>query len=181
MNVERLINRIICGYQYITYRGVIYKLANPSTDTKVAADNLYDRIYQDNLYSNFILKEDVDSVLIETEVINNTFDKDLELTEKQLEKAKINLYKMFFNKKQNQKYRKQIGSLSKLINDSYNKKHSLDFLTLEHYCENIKNEYIISQTLSDNNNYIFKNYPDIWLDFRLGILSKFILTFFFLA
>ena len=161
MNVERLINRIICGYQYITYRGVIYKLANPSTDTKVAADNLYDRIYQDNLYSNFILKEHIDSVLIQTEVINNTFDKDLELTEKQLEKAKINLYKMFFDKRQNQKYRKQIGSLSKLINDSYNKKHSLDFLTLEHYCENIKNEYIISQTLSDNNNYIFKNYPDI--------------------
>tara|TARA_B100001778_G_C18577826_1_gene625898 strand:- start:777 stop:1817 length:1041 start_codon:yes stop_codon:yes gene_type:complete len=161
VNAERLINRIICGYQYITFKGVIYKLANPSTDTKVAADNLYDRTYQDNLFSQFILKENLNSVLIDTEVITDTFDKDLELTEKQLEKAKISLYKMFFNKKQNQKYRKQIHNLSKLINESHNRKHSLDFLTLEHYCENIKNEYIISQTLSDNNNYIFKEYPNI--------------------
>jgi len=161
VNAERLINRIICGYQYITFKGVIYKLANPSTDTKVAADNLYDRTYQDNLFSQFILKENIDSVLIHTEVITDTHYKDLNLTEKQLEKAKINLYKMFFNKRQNENYRKQIHNLSKLINESYNRKHSLDFLTLEHYCENIKNEYIISQTLSDNNNYIFKEYPNI--------------------
>jgi len=161
VNAERLINRIICGYQYITFKDVIYKLANPSTDTKVAADNLYDRTYQDNLFSQFILKENIDSVLIQTEVITDSHDKDLSLTEKQLEKAKINLYKMFFHKKENEKYRKQIRSLSKLINESYNRKHSLDFLTLEHYCENIKNEYIISQTLSDNNNYIFKEYPNI--------------------
>ncbi|MEI7489146.1 MAG: hypothetical protein WCJ72_17400, partial [Chryseobacterium sp.] len=29
----------------------------------------------------------------------------------------------------------------------YNKQHSLDYLTLEHYCDNIKHEFIISHTL----------------------------------
>ena len=129
MNVERLINRIICGYQYITFKGIIYKLASPSTEIKVAADNLYDRIYEDNLYSDFILKENIYSVLIDTEVITKDFDNDLKAAEKQLEKAKINYYKMFFHKKENARYKSKIRSFTKLVNESYIARHSLDFLT----------------------------------------------------
>ena len=161
MNVERLINRIICGYQYITFKGVIYKLANPSTDTKVAADNLYDRIYEDNLYSNFILKEDIDQLLINNDIISSTFDDDIKVTEDRLEDAKIKLYKFFFNPKEKSKYKKNIASLSTILNKAYSDKQSLDFLTLEHFCQNIKNEYLISQTLYQNNKPVFEDYPDI--------------------
>ena len=162
MNVERLINRIICGYQYITFKGVVYRLANPSTDIKVAADNLYDSIYEDNLFSNFILKENIDQLLIDNDIISSTFDDDVRVTEGRLEDTKIKLYKFFSLPKEKQKHKRNIASLSKILNKAYSDKQSLDFLTLEHFCTNIKNEYIISQTLYDsNNNLVFENYPDI--------------------
>lgn len=165
MDVERTINRIICGYQYITFKGIIYKLANPSTEIKVAADNLYDQIYEDNLFSGFLLKEDIDSLLISTELITETFSEDLNVTEKRLEESKIKLYQNFSLKKERERYRRQIKQLSDIINKAYNTKHSLDFLTLEHFCTNIKNEYIISHTLTQDNTYIFKNYPNINYNF----------------
>ena len=49
-----------------------------------------------------------------------------------------------------------------LLHKAYGDKQYLDFLTLEHYCENIKNEYLLCKTLMDqDDNLIFENYPNV--------------------
>lgn len=160
--LETLVNRIISGYQYITVKQSVYKLVNPDIHLKVAADILYKQHYQDNLYEDFILKENVLDILVSTETISSTFQDDIKVTEKRLETAKIDLYKNFSVIKNRAKYKNTIASLNKILNEAYAKKHSLDFLTLEHYCENLKNEYIICNTLYDrNDNLVFDDYPNI--------------------
>ena len=48
------------------------------------------------------------------------------------------------------------------MHKAYGDKQYLDFLTLEHYCENIKNEYLLCKTLMDqDDNLIFENYPNV--------------------
>lgn len=160
-DAETLINRIISGYQYITVKDSVYKLLSPSIHLKVAADILYKKYYQENLFDGFILKEDILDILISTEVVDHGFENDIKRSEDRLEQAKIDLYKNFFTKSKN-RHKNTILSLNKVLNEAYVKKHSLDFLTLEHYCENLKNEYIISKTLyDDNDELVFKDYPDI--------------------
>lgn len=159
--LEILIYRIISGYQYIKLNNNLYKLVSPSIDLKIAANILYNDIYQENLYGKFILKENLKELLISNQIISETFDADLYTTEKRLNAAKIQYYKQFYTQ-QKKSNKNKIISLSKTISNAYNKKRCLDFLTLENYCENIKNEFIISKTLYDeSNNLVFRDYSNI--------------------
>lgn len=160
--LEVLINRIISGYQYITINDRVYKLVNPDIHLKVAADILYQKHYQDNLFEDFILEESVLEILMSTESVSRTFKDDLRTTEKRLETAKIELFKNYAVTKNRNKHKNTIAAINKVLNQAYSQRHSLDFLTLEHYCTNLKNEYIICNTLyDDKNNLAFPDYPNI--------------------
>ena len=160
---DDLINRIISGYQLIKYNKKIYKLAKPGTDLKIAANILYQEQYEENLFSNFVLKQDINNILISSGIIAKDFEEKLNITEKSLEKAKIDLFKNFYTPSQKNKAKNRISAISKALNQAYSEKHSFDFLILENYCENIKNEYIIANSLYvyDHQNLVFKNYPNI--------------------
>ena len=160
--LDTLINRIISGYQFIEIKNNLYKLISPTVDLKMAADYLYHKTYQDNLFSDFIPKEDIHYFLISTNMIAKDIDEQIKTTEKTLENTKIQYYKQFFQKSVRSRNQKKIRSIEALLHKAYNDKQYLDFLTLEHYCENIKNEYILCNTLMDkNNNLIFEDYPNI--------------------
>ena len=160
--LDTLINRIISGYQFIEIKDNLYKLVSPTVDLKMAADYLYHKTYQDNLFSNFIPKEDIHSLLVSTNMIAEDIDQQIKTTEKTLENAKIQYYKQFFQSSVKTRNQKKIRSIEALLHKAYSDKQYLDFLTLEHYCENIKNEYILCKTLMDQDgNLIFENYPNI--------------------
>ena len=160
--LDTLINRIISGYQFIEIKDNLYKLISPTVDLKMAADYLYHKTYQDNLFSSFIPKEDIHYFLISTDMISEDIDKQIKTTEKTLENAKIQYYKQFFQKSVKSRNQRKIRSIESVLHKAYNDKQYLDFLTLEHYCENIKNEYLLCKTLMDqDDNLIFENYPNI--------------------
>lgn len=160
--LDTLINRIISGYQFIEIKNNLYKLISPTVDLKMAADYLYHKTYQDNLFSSFIPKEDIHYFLISTDMISENIDQQIKTTEKTLENTKIQYYKQFFKQSVKSRNQKKIRSIETILHKAYSDKQYLDFLTLEHYCENIKNEYLLCKTLMDpDDNLIFENYPDI--------------------
>tara|TARA_B100002019_G_C21243759_1_gene587098 strand:- start:723 stop:1757 length:1035 start_codon:yes stop_codon:yes gene_type:complete len=160
--LDTLINRIISGYQFIEIKDNLYKLVSPTVDLKMAADYLYHKTYQDNLFSSFIPKEDIQYLLISTNMIPADIDQQIKTTEKTLENAKIQYYKQFFQTSVKTRNQKKIRSIEALLHKAYSDKQYLDFLTLEHYCENIKNEYLLCKTLMDqDDNLIFEDYPNI--------------------
>ncbi len=160
--LDTLINRIISGYQFIEIKDNLYKLISPTVDLKMAADILYNKTYQDNLFSSFIPKENIDQLLVSVDMISEDIDKQIKTTEKTLENAKIQYYKQFSKSSVKSRNQKKIRSIEKILHKAYSAKQYLDFLTLEHYCENIKNEYILSHTLMDKDDkLLFNNYPEI--------------------
>lgn len=159
--LDIILNRIISGYQYVRVNNTLYKLLSPNIDLKIAANILYQKFYEENLYTGFILKTGLKDFIVSHGIISDTLDRDISLTEKKLDQAKIKYYKEFFTHNKN-RHKNTISHLKKLINQAYVKKSSMDFLTLENFCENIKNEFILSKTLYDqNNNLVFNNYPEI--------------------
>ena len=90
--LDTLINRIISGYQFIEIKDNLYELVSPTVDLKMAADYLYHKTYQDNLFSSFIPKENIDHLLISINMISADIDQQIKTTEKTLENAKIQYY-----------------------------------------------------------------------------------------
>ena len=58
IEIEKLVNRILSGKQLIEYEDTLYELKNPDIDIKLKANMLYDKYYQDNLYSDSFILED---------------------------------------------------------------------------------------------------------------------------
>lgn len=146
-DIEFLVHRIISGDQFFLHDNIRYVLTKPSLSLKLEADILYQDTYQDNLFSGFFLEEDLDYLLIEFDMASPFLKTDLENVEKSLNKTKIELFKNWIDTKKRKSYKREIQTIKNKLTNLYNIKHSLDFLTLEHYCDNIKNQYIISHSL----------------------------------
>ena len=157
-NNEILVHRILSGHYIFDHQDNIYELRKPSLALKMRADLLYVTTYEDNLYNNFWFLEDTEHFLFELNILHYNYKSDLSRVEKLLDKTKISLFQQYFDNVKRKKIQSQIKNLKQDIQETYNKKHSLDYLTLEHYCDNIRNEYIISNTLyfHDSNELVFK-------------------------
>lgn len=160
IELEKFVNRILSGKQLIEHQDVLYELRSPSLDIRLQANILYDNTYEDNLYSSsFILEDNIEDLLFELDIVYPTYKKDMEILEKKIENIKLDLYYYFFDNTKKSKYKKDLSSTRTRYNELFNLSHSLDFLTLENYCANIKNEFIISNTLYiyETNQLIFYN------------------------
>jgi ElaB/YqjD/DUF883 family membrane-anchored ribosome-binding protein len=137
----------LSGKQVFSHNNNTYELRKPSLSLKMKADLLYVSAYENNIYSDFILMEDIDELLFETNIISRDHKKILAKIEKSLDNQKISLYKSYYDNLQKNKIKQKIKNTREDIDKFYQEQHSLDYLTLEHYCDNIKNEFIITNSL----------------------------------
>jgi ElaB/YqjD/DUF883 family membrane-anchored ribosome-binding protein len=137
----------LSGKQVFSHNNNTYELRKPPLSLKMKADLLYVSAYENNIYSDFILMEDIDELLIETNITSRDHKKILTKMEKSLDNQKISLYKSYYDNAQKNKIKQKIKNTREDIDKFYQEQHSLDYLTLEHYCDNIKNEFIITNSL----------------------------------
>jgi hypothetical protein len=137
----------LSGKQVFSHNNNTYELRKPSLSLKMRADLVYTSAYENNIYSDFILMEDIDELLIETNIISRDHKKILTKMEKSLDNQKISLYKLYYDTLQRNKIKQKIKNIREDVDKFYQEQHSLDYLTLEHYCDNIKNEFIITHSL----------------------------------
>lgn len=109
---------------------------------------IYEKHYQDNIYE-FILKEDVRSLLLKAELVGLHHEKDVERAVKRIEKAKMQLYLDFWDRTKTRRNRMALNNAKKAQLQLLAKGMAFDHLTLEHYCETKAFYYQISQTLRD--------------------------------
>jgi hypothetical protein len=145
--VESLVHRILSGRLIFEYFDKIFELKKPSLDLKIKADLIYQQSYESNLYDSFWLIEDIPSLAIDIGILDISYKDNIKNIEKKLDIQKMDLYKEFSNQSQRKKNKTKIAQSKRNLNEEYNKIHYLDYLSLEHYCDKIKNEFLISNTL----------------------------------
>ena len=146
--LEFLANRILLGKYIFIYDNKRYYQTIPTLDTKVSADFLYEQTYEANVFSdNFFSEQHIKLLLMKIESIPIDYDTRYSKLEKQLEALKIDLYKKFSNKTYRTKAKKEIDNIKNAMNKMYNSRHSLDYLSLDNFCNKIKNEFILSHTI----------------------------------
>lgn len=156
-NNDKLLSRIIAGFLYIEHEDKLYVLKKPSSALKYRADLLYEQAYQDNLYSDWFLMQDVEYILVDNGVWRLQNNEVLKQIDKQLENLKVELYQNYIQPNKRKDIKKQISSMNMQKERILNVKHSLDQYTLEAYAGRIRNEFIIMNTLYYKNKKVFKN------------------------
>jgi hypothetical protein len=161
LNIPYLVHKLLSGKNIFVYKNTNYYQKNSSLDIKIEADFLYKETYESNLFNDsFISQNQITAILIENKIIPFDYDAQVKKLEKKIEDVKIDLYKHFKNKNLKKTYKKQIELHRKSINSLLEKIHSLDFLLLENFCNKIKLEYILSNTIyyKQNNQLVFDFY-----------------------
>lgn len=154
---DLLLSRIIAGFLYLHYEGKLYQLRRASVNLKYKADIIYQQVYNENLYSDWILLQDAEMILVENGVWKFQNNDVLKQIDQRLENLKVELYENYIQLSRRQEIKKQIKSMNMQKDRILTAKHSLDQYTLEAYAGRIRNEYLIMNTLYYKNKRVFKD------------------------
>jgi hypothetical protein len=156
------LSRILSGSYVFLYKHKKYKLSYPDISIKYEAELYAEEEYQKNKYNDWISQDEILLFLVDLGLWSYSGDDELKKIENRIEDTKIDLFNNFLNPKAIKSLKKTLSNLNKTYDRLYNQRHSLDGVTLEGYVNQLKNQYILINSLYDENNQkIFTNIDNI--------------------
>ena len=150
---EGTLYRVLTGYYYIVIDNIKYKIISPNIHDKYLAHNIYLSILNDYKYEDgWITEKNISNILNIYNIWNETKEKYLKDSKDLLDKTKIQYFLNFNTFSIKSQIKSTIDNLNKTINSLYNEKYSLNYLTLENYAQNIKNQILVSSMIYNDNN-----------------------------
>jgi len=160
MDTEGTLYRIINGSYYIYVNNQRYKIVLPNLQTKQESHALYWDILKNNRFdtTHWLTRNQAEKILNTNGIWNSSKEEELKILQNRLDDMKIELYLKYNDLTMKKKIKASLETGKDAIGELLNKKHSMDHLTLEYHAESVKNEYIITHTIyDDNNNLVFDN------------------------
>lgn len=174
------LSRILSGFYIFLYGNTKYKLVYPDINIKYEAEIYAQEEYDKIKYNDWIKEEDIIFFLTDLGIWDVSWDDKLSKIDKDIDNTKVELYKSYLNPTKIKTIRKKLENLKKQQNQLLTIKHSLDHITANGYCDNLKNDYILIHSLYDiNDNSVFdlnnvdtlllKNLSDCLSQYSIGI------------
>jgi len=152
------LTRILSGYYFLEYRNSRFKVKYPDMDLKYEADYAADQEFHNNKFSGWYNKESIIDHLIFIEAWSKEEDLELLRLEKSIDNFKVKLYENHFNSVEVRKIKAKLDLSRDRQSKLYYKKHCCDHITIEGYCESVKNDFLLIHSIYDENNELyFKN------------------------
>lgn len=167
--------RIINGYFEIQVKDQRYKIVYPNNQQKYEAEQLYVSLMQDSRFDiEYLNNSQLYKILEYNQIWSTEQQQSLDDLEENIDKFKVVLYKQYFDDDRRESTKQELSTLRKFQKDLLSKKHSLDYLTLNFFANNIKNQYLISQcVLTLKGEPVFgKNYYEFDLDLLKIIIAE---------
>lgn len=162
-NISILVSRICVKKLLFRHNNQEYALYSPDSEIRYLSDLYYEEIKEDNKYEEWILQENLDNVLKFLGIWDNNREDQLKTTEKQIEQLKVDLFLERLKSSSVKNIKQKIKQKKDFYEELMNIKTSMDYLTLENFCNSRKNEFIIINTLRyrQNNKLVFDRVDDI--------------------
>jgi len=156
--ISLYLSRILSGFYIFIYNNKKYKLVYPDINLKYEADFYVQEEYDRLKYNDWINEDELVVHLVDLGLWDFNGDVRLKALETQIEDTKIELYKSFLDPKKVKALKKHLAGLDRKYNQLYADKHALDHITLNGYCNKIKNYFLLSRSIFDmDNNRIFND------------------------
>lgn len=149
------LSRILSGFYFIEYQNEKYRIKYPNINIKYEADILAEEEYDKVKFNGWPTKDSIVNELILMGIWPANGDLELSKMEKQIEDYKVDLYKNYLNPTKTKQIRKKLNSIRKSYNLSFSKRHSYDHITIEGYCDNIRNEYLLVHSVYDSKDRLY--------------------------
>ena len=158
-NLSLLISRICSKKLYFSYDQIDYVLYSPDIEIRYEADIYYQKILEENKYEEWILQENIIRFLNYIGVWNNEQEDNLNTLSKEIDNSKMELFENRLQPSKLKTIRKKLETKKHIYEKLISTKTSMDYLTLEHFCNTRKNEFIIAKTLKyrDSNKLVCKD------------------------
>ena len=153
--IEQLIYDITFGKVYFKHKGKKYCFRTPTLQEKRKSINVYHSIMNAEKYQDWLREGGVENFLIFSNCWSRSTPSTIKQIEKQLDRAKMNLYVNRKNYAQVKNAREIIQGFKKRLEKIMSHKYSVQTNTLEYYANTIKSEYLISQCLTQNDKPVF--------------------------
>jgi len=152
------LSRILSGFYLFIYNNIKYKLIYPDIHIKYEAELYAQEEYEKCKYNDWINEEEIIYNLINLGLWTIDGDSRLQKISQQIEDAKIDLYKNYFNASKVKSIKRNLSGLNKSYDKLYTNKHLLDHLTPAGYAQSVKNQYILIYSLYyENNEKVFED------------------------
>jgi hypothetical protein len=166
VDLENLIYRIINGNYTINVENCTYKVLLPNIHIKHNAHSIYLKTIDEHKYdtSSWITSKNIDNLLKIYNIWNTDKEEKFEALLKDLDQYKINLFRNYINLSIRTSIKTTIDIINQNIDELYTQKHCFDYLTLEYYAQNIKNQYLIANMIYSVDNekiFIYDNFENI--------------------
>lgn len=146
--IQSIVHRIFSGKQILFFNNTLLELVQPSIELKIEADMIYQQAYDNHRFDDNIILEDYKfNYMVKNGILEPGHQDHMKALEKRLKAQKKSLYKEYFNVTQRNKNKNQIKSTKKIIQESESLLNLINFLVLEHQCDNYRNEFLIKNTL----------------------------------
>lgn len=149
---NKLLSRVISGLLIFDFNNKRYCLKYPSTRLKYESELYYSSIYEDYKFYGWLTRDDAQIALKEYGVWSNQKEQQLADTKKQIDSLKVELFKSLVQPRKQKSIRSKLTGLKLSHDKMLQAKHSLDSMTIEGYCENMKNQFLIINSLYDLDN-----------------------------
>ena len=153
MDFENLLYRILLGYYYINIDNELIKVMCPTLSLRYQSHQYYLDLLEKYKFDNSFISNDYkNQLLLINNIWNNSDDTELVIMNKSLDNAKVELYNNFYNPKFKNQIKHTIAGLYHSISLLEYRKHYLDFLTLDFFCNSMKNQFLLKHSLYDSDN-----------------------------
>lgn len=140
--------RIINGYFEIQIKDQKYKIVYPNNKIKYEAEKLYVSLMQDSRFdTEYLNYSQLEKILTHNNLWSDEQHEQLENIENEINNLKIKLFQNYSSEEIKKRLRFEIKHIKGYESELLNIKHSLDYLTLDFFASNIKNQYLISQCI----------------------------------
>lgn len=150
------LSRILSGYYIVTHDKKHYKIKYPDAHVKYFAELVSQEELEKNKFCDWFRLDDITNWMISINYWSKEEEDFLEGYQQTSDNLKVEIFQNFRNPTALQSFRKKLASHNKIYSRLYQKKHSFDYVTLEGYCDQLKDHYLLLRSIYDeNDNLIF--------------------------
>ena len=108
-----------------------------------------------NRFVDWLTHEEIMDYFTRERLWSKEHEEFLETSDKKAEDLKVGIYTNFRNPSSLEAYRKKLRAHERTTSRLYAQKHALDHLTLEGYCDLVKNDYLLKRSIYNSDDKLY--------------------------
>lgn len=171
--IQLYLSRILSGYYVFACNNKTYKIKYPDNNLKYEAESVALEELHNNRFEEWLTQESIIKLLRYNGLWSDESETFLKNSDKIKDDLKLAIFQNFKNPSTVKELRKRLAAHRRTENKILSVKHSYDHVTLEGYCDAVKNEYLLKRSVYCDQRLVFMDeYDDKEFDSVSHTISK---------